>query len=675
MEPLSYLLKVNVAIALFYLVYRICYRGDTFFAVRRYLLLSMLFLSVIYPFLDFSHWFMRNATLTDTVVACIQYMPEITVAPPMAAAAPAHGNFALWLYGLIAGVFLLRIIVRLMQIVWLRIRCTVVRIEGVQVCRLHTQTAPFSFFHWIFINPDMHRASEIHEIISHELVHVRQRHSWDVLLSETLRMACWINPLAWMLKSEIRRNLEFLVDHQVVKNGIDARSYQYHLLRLAGHPSEINITNQFNVSPLKERIIMLNAKQSPKMKLIAYTLLLPLALLFVIANNADAMLRKLSDGSEIQSVVEKISDAVAPKERGGRDEIALTQAVKENRFTISGVLVGAEDNRPIPGVNIIISNTNAGTISDIDGKFALEVGAGDKLEFSYVGYAAFSYTVEAGIAHLGTLKMSRKKENLDEVVVVAQGSIVRVTVPGKQESEPVVVAHVADRDKEAAKQEPEPSVDGEPVFLVVEEMPEFPGGQQELMTFIARTIKYPADAQKNGIQGRVTCSFVIASNGEISGAKVIRGVDPSLDSEALRVINAMPRWKPGKQRGKAVAVEYTLPIMFRHNGSEKGADKAGAAVSPPKGVTLFGIAENEEVIVYINGTIAPFSVLKTFDVSTIESITVLKDETAVALFPESKDKEGVILITTKITTDSEKEKIKNLDQKIKTHENDDVEHP
>lgn len=101
------------------------------------------------------------------------------------------------------------------------------------------------------------------------------------------------------------------------------------------------------------------------------------------------------------------------------------------------------------------------------------------------------------------------------------------------------------------------------IFAVVEEMPSFPGGDAALMSYISKSIKYPSIAQENGIQGRVICTFVINRDGKVTNAEVIRSVDPSLDKEALRVINNMPAWKPGKQRGKPVRVKYTLPIVFR----------------------------------------------------------------------------------------------------------------
>jgi len=104
--------------------------------------------------------------------------------------------------------------------------------------------------------------------------------------------------------------------------------------------------------------------------------------------------------------------------------------------------------------------------------------------------------------------------------------------------------------------------DDSPVFYIVEEMPEFPGGELALRQFIANAIKYPVIAQENGIQGKVYVSFVVGKDGQVSDARVIRGVDASLDKEALRVVNSLPRWKPGKQQGEAVRVSFSVPISF-----------------------------------------------------------------------------------------------------------------
>ena len=101
------------------------------------------------------------------------------------------------------------------------------------------------------------------------------------------------------------------------------------------------------------------------------------------------------------------------------------------------------------------------------------------------------------------------------------------------------------------------------IFEVVENMPDFPGGQAALMQYLAKNIKYPTIAQENGTQGRVIIQFVVERDGSISDVHVARGVDPYLDKEAVRVVKSMPKWLPGKQNGKAVRVKFTVPVMFR----------------------------------------------------------------------------------------------------------------
>ena len=145
-----------------------------------------------------------------------------------------------------------------------------------------------------------------------------------------------------------------------------------------------------------------------------------------------------------------------------------------------------------------------------------------------------------------------------EVLNVVEDNVETETIEvstEENETEVVIAAPV-----EAPVEEEEEEV----VFVVVESMPEFPGGQQALFKFLSENVKYPVIAQENGIQGRVICQFVVNRDGSIVDVEVVRsGGDASLDKEAVRVIKSMPKWKPGKQRGKAVRVKYTLPVNFK----------------------------------------------------------------------------------------------------------------
>ena len=146
-----------------------------------------------------------------------------------------------------------------------------------------------------------------------------------------------------------------------------------------------------------------------------------------------------------------------------------------------------------------------------------------------------------------------------EVLNVVEDNVetesIEVNTEDDKETEVVIAAPV-----EAPQEEEEEEV----IFVVVESMPEFPGGQQALFKYLSENVEYPVIAQENGIQGRVICQFVVNKDGSIVDVEVVRsGGDPSLDKEAVRVIKSMPKWKPGKQRGKAVRVKYTVPVNFK----------------------------------------------------------------------------------------------------------------
>lgn len=404
-----------------------------------------------------------------------------------------------------------------------------------------------------------------------------------------------------MLKKEIHSNLEFLVDHRVVKDGADARSYQYHLLRMAHQPVQAALANQFNTSPLKKRIRMLNAKQSPKVKLVAYTLVLPLALLLLVANNAGAMTERMSG----------LLDASLPMLQGHTENLSDTK--KGAPLVVSGTVVDGQG--ALQGVSILISGTYSGTISDENGRFQIRMQAGDTLNFSYIGMAPVHLVPKAS-GDVGKIEMKRKKENLDEIVVVGYTSSEKTTRNDRK---------------------PSTGSEGEPIFTVVEEMPQFPGGQAALMQYIARNIKYPVIAQENGIQGRVVCQFIIDERGNTADVQVVQGVDPLLDKEAVRLIEEMPRWKPGKQRGKPVSVEYTVPVNFRLT--------KGAVCSIQKDTARQTQSRQAPIKYYLNGKEISSERMKSIPPAEIENIYVLNTENRQM---EHKDKTAskVIIITT-----------------------------
>ena len=140
--------------------------------------------------------------------------------------------------------------------------------------------------------------------------------------------------------------------------------------------------------------------------------------------------------------------------------------------------------------------------------------------------------------------------------------------------------------------QPKEAEQGE-VFQVVEEQPMFPGGMEEMMKFLQQNVKYPKEAQNQGKQGRVIVQFVVNKDGSISNDTIVRSVDPLLDAEALRVVRSMPNWTPGKQKGEAVRVRFTLPVTFRLDGGteSKSAEVKQVAKVPTQGEEIFNVVE------------------------------------------------------------------------------------
>lgn len=421
-----YLLQVNLGIILFYALYKLICTRDTLFNSRRLILLLSLILPFIIPLIDIREWMeTRESLVMLTNFDYSTTIPEIVVGT--AGTEPGNQVFVIseWIKNIyIAGILALsvRLIVQAISLYMIILRTSEKTVNGIRIKCMKDKSGPFSFFNWIFLNPDNVKEEEISEILTHEMAHVRQKHSIDVIISELVNICCWINPFAWLMKREVRLNLEFLADRKVMDAGFATKSYQYHLLGLT-YSHKYGLSNNFNFSHLKQRIIMMNKKKTNGAGHIKYALFAIPAFALLLAGNISCS-----------------------------SEATKTDDVKENAAT--------------------------------------------------------------------------EKANEAEVIV----------------QEP------------ATKDE---------AFAVVEQMPEFPGGMKELMTYLKDNIKYPKAAQDKKVQGRVIVQFVVEKDGTPTEFNVVRSVDPDLDAEALRVLGGMPKWKPGMQKGQVVRVKYTVPVAFR----------------------------------------------------------------------------------------------------------------
>jgi TonB family protein len=185
------------------------------------------------------------------------------------------------------------------------------------------------------------------------------------------------------------------------------------------------------------------------------------------------------------------------------------------------------------------------------------------------------------------------------------------------------------------------------VFDVVEEMPQYPGGPQALFKFLSENVKYPAEAEKAGIQGRVIATFVVEKDGSISQPIVVKSVDPLLDAEAIRVISAMPNWIPGKQNGKVVRVKYTVPLSFNLDG---GGEEIDHLCREDGTIVEIDIEKGDTAIVrplfIVDGKVMDGKKVYSINPKTIERYYMQNGQEAIDKYGD-KAKDGVILITLK----------------------------
>lgn len=346
---------------------------------------------------------------------------------------------------------------------------------------------------------------------------------------------------------------------------------------------------------------MMNKNKSSRNSLMRYAFLIPVAGVLVISGN-------------VQAVVNKVKNEL----------IALPSVSQQDALKVSGQVVTSDGN-PLPGTSIIIQGTHIGTIADQNGNFSLPMQPDQQLHFSYVGFKS------------EVVKPNRDGKPLK--VVLSESPVFQ--------DELVVVGYAPETSKTERKGtenvdvKPGKALVGKPVFTVVEDMPTFPGGEPGLMQYLARSIKYPVLAQESGTQGRVIVSYIISPEGKITSPQIVRGVDPALDKEALRVVSAMPDWNPGKQRGKAVAVKYVLPITFR---LDKKKDSEKSSQSSLKAV-VDGASQQPLVIVDNVEKAAGFD-LNSIKPDQIQKIDIIKGDAAKAKYGD-KGANGVIEITLK----------------------------
>lgn len=499
-----YLIKINVALVLLYGFYRLTVSRDTFFGLRRLTLWLIYAVALIVPALNLEYWVRDTPTMESMAnVYADTFYPVVVVK----AQAPSITwmDMLQCIYWAGVAVLSLRLVWQLFSIIRLAVISRKQEVEGIMVHLLKGEGSPFSFFRWVFMYPSTLEGKQLHEVMVHECTHVSGLHSLDTLFSELFSIACWFNPFAWLMKQEVRMNLEYLADESVLSDGNARKSYQYHLLGLAyRQPNEsTKIANNFNLLPLKKRIKMMNKRRTSEIGKAKYLLFAPLAGVLLMVSN-------------IESVAREIGEQIP--------EVAEVQQKAEQALN----------------TDVAVANPMAKEVIEV-----MNPAEAEEMEADKTAEAELTKAEEAKAEEADKAAEAKAAEE-------AKAEEAKAEEQAKQNAE-VKMKNKAQADTTKKKKT---------WVCMPETMPQFPGGREVLLKYLAANIKYPASAVKAKKQGRVIVTFIVQKDGSITHAKIAKSIDPELDAEALRVVKGMPKWTPGTQNGKPVNVKYTVPVKF-----------------------------------------------------------------------------------------------------------------
>ncbi|PKQ60435.1 hypothetical protein BZG02_19425 [Labilibaculum filiforme] len=523
----EYLLQVSFILALFYAIYYLILRNERFFVeIRIYLIISIL-LSLLLPFVRIPY-----TVIVETVQASVQsdlipMFSGVMDVEPTKQNYFTMSNMLLIGYLIVVAVLLILSLLKISQICRLVLGKKYTIIEDCKLVILDKYIPAFTFFGYIVMNREEFTDESRTNILAHEKVHADQKHWIDLLLVELLTILVWFNPIVWLYQVAIKQTHELLADDGVIARGFNIGQYQATLINQLMGTEVLGLANNFNHSITKKRMIMMSNIKSPKNRRYKLLIMIP-AVLAILLFNLKIV--------EVQAQEKTIKEVV-------------------NVTTVSGQVLN-EDNEPIAGVAVLVQDSKTGTVTDMDGKFSLVVPLDAKLVFLGVNFNKEIISVK------GFMEYGKKTDSGYDMNVQLSSSSAKEV-----------------REQKTYK--------GEPIFVIVEDMPEYPGGPKALREYIAENVKYPAEAIKNNIRGRVFVTFVVTKDGNVDQSRVVRGVEPSLNAEAVRVINTIPKWKPGKQRGQAVNVAYTVPINFDFEDDTTKEEEERKASSDSKGEQIF----------------------------------------------------------------------------------------
>ena len=573
MNPLLlYMIKVALSLTAFYIVYLVFLRRDTMYERNRFFILLSFLTSLILPFIIIEtrqpvdiQFFGKDLS---GVILNGTYEPPSIVTGEHPFISWSRIIITAYFAGIIVfGIKLLAEILSLLvlitrqkngedNIIWLKTR----------------NTSGFSAFGYIFIYSGSPK-HEIEEIVRHEQNHLDRYHFLDIIFLEVIKVIQWFNPFIYMFDRSLREVHEFQADEECLNSGIAVQKYQGIILNQIFRTSIFNVSNSFsNPTLIKKRMIMMTKKRSKSLANLKILLVLPVLFLLLLSFSTCATIKK-SEVTMTESAPplpppppplpvstndeDKKMEAIrAPNEPTGSREPEPFVVVEEMPMFEGGesaLLSYVAENIVYPE-----SARNAGITGRVIIRFCVTETGGIDL-----------VSVLKGVDPVLDAEAVRVISGLPQFKPGRQGGIavpvwymVPVTFALDKDKNVISLTEVKQKEfAEIIETSPGSNKSKEP-FVVVEEMPQFPGGDSVLLKYLADSIRYPEVARSEKIMGRVIVRFCITETGNVDQVKVIKGIHPLLDEEAVRVVSSLPGFQPGKQGGVAVPVWYMAPVTF-----------------------------------------------------------------------------------------------------------------
>ena len=570
-DLIYYDLKVATLIAVFYLFYQLLLARETTHTLNRAVLLSGIALSAVLPLCIIT--FHR----TVVVESGIQPMSgasavEDATALPVVEAMEQSVDWTIPL----AMVLLVGTLIRLLFVA--QSYKKLMRLmrggemhtlpTGTQVCVVDAPVAPFSWMQTVVLSRTDWSAMSPH-ILAHEEAHVRHRHSFDIVVVEVLTALQWFNPVVWFLRQELRTVHEYEADASVLSRGFNESQYIHLLMLKATGIQACALVNSTNTHKTKKRILMMLKPKSKRSAWLKALYIVPIALTS-LAMTAKTVVNYESAPNHLEAN-STTTDTVKHSSKMSDTEFVIY--VKQQQA--AGVSHSALDQMILNEAGYI---SRARTLH-LNGVYGSKKGNLFVVDGKEVSREQFNQIKPEAIASAKVMDVGPARKAFGE-----KGRYGATVVETKQ----------AATDVKPQKDTPQG------VFDICEQMPSFPGGEMKLMEFIARNIKYPKVASDNGIMGRVMVKFIVEKDGSLSNVKVVKttGIDEPSDTaaievnsymneqerkateaqnerlkagrqalidEAIRVVNTMPKWTPGKQNGNVVRCYFTIPVSYRLN--------------------------------------------------------------------------------------------------------------